>query len=113
MSNRGLPHHNRRGRNHSTRGQHQSHQERQVQQERVQRRGHSHGRSRGWGQASRHDNGPLHQIRQSHQPSHHHEATPITYWTHEDLKHIANSSSQVIVERVQNEQNAFIWAFKY
>ena len=113
MSNRGLPHHNRRGRNYSTRGQHQLDQERPVQQERVQRRGHSHGRSRGRGQASRHDNGPLDQNRQSHQPSHHHEATPIKYWTHEDLKRIANSSSQEIVERVQNEQNAFLWAFKY
>ena len=47
MSNRGVPRHNRRGRNHSTRGQHQPDQERPVQQERVQRHGHSHGRGRG------------------------------------------------------------------
>ena len=110
MSDRGVPHHNRRRRKHSTRVGCQPYQEQSVQQERGQRRNRSHGHN--WDQAGRDYNRQNRQFPQRPPPPRH-EATRVKYWTHEDLRHLGNSRSQEIAQRVQNEQNAFLLAFKY
>ena len=113
MSDRGVPRHNRRRRSHSTREERQPYQERSVRHKRGRRQDCSH--SRDWDQASRDYNRRIYQNRQFHQrpPPPCQEATRVKYWTHENLRQLSNSSSQEIVERVQNEQNAFLCAFNY
>ena len=113
MSDRRVPRHNRRRRSHSTRAERQPYQERSVQHERGQRQDCSH--SRDWDQTSRDYNRRICQNRQFHQrpPPPCQETTRVKYWTHEDLRQLSNSSSQEIVERVQNEKNAFFCAFNY